>query len=42
MTWNTSLVKAEKVNIELWGYIETGEYICILLKMHESTNLGKH
>lgn len=25
MTWNTSLVKAEKVNIELWGYRETGE-----------------
>ncbi|XP_061590171.1 sushi domain-containing protein 2-like [Cololabis saira] len=25
MTWNTSLVKAERVNIELWGYSETGE-----------------
>lgn len=24
MTWNTSLVRAEKVNIELWGYRETG------------------
>ncbi|KAL4004587.1 protocadherin gamma subfamily A [Sarotherodon galilaeus] len=25
MTWNTSLVRAEKVNIELWGYRETGD-----------------
>ncbi|KAF7217070.1 sushi domain-containing protein 2 isoform X1 [Nothobranchius furzeri] len=25
MTWDTSLVNAEKVNIELWGYRETGE-----------------
>lgn len=25
MTWNTSLVNADKVNIELWGYTETGE-----------------
>uniref|UniRef100_A0A3Q3JPF9 Sushi domain containing 2 n=1 Tax=Monopterus albus TaxID=43700 RepID=A0A3Q3JPF9_MONAL len=25
MTWNTSLVRAELVNIELWGYRETGE-----------------
>ncbi|XP_035986604.1 sushi domain-containing protein 2-like [Fundulus heteroclitus] len=25
MTWNTTLVNAEKVNIELWGYRETGE-----------------
>ncbi|CAJ1070565.1 sushi domain-containing protein 2-like [Xyrichtys novacula] len=25
MTWNTSLVSAEEVNIELWGYRETGE-----------------
>ncbi|XP_013859200.1 sushi domain-containing protein 2 [Austrofundulus limnaeus] len=25
MIWNTSLVKAEKVNIELWGYREIGE-----------------
>ncbi|XP_051269108.1 sushi domain-containing protein 2-like [Dicentrarchus labrax] len=25
MTWNTSLVRAERVNIELWGYRETGE-----------------
>ncbi|XP_030004249.1 sushi domain-containing protein 2 [Sphaeramia orbicularis] len=25
MEWNTSLVRAEKVNIELWGYRETGE-----------------
>lgn len=24
MMWNTSLVRAEKVNIELWGYRETG------------------
>ncbi|XP_072311564.1 sushi domain-containing protein 2-like [Eucyclogobius newberryi] len=24
MTWNTSMVKADKVNIELWGYRETG------------------
>nr|XP_057920570.1 sushi domain-containing protein 2 isoform X3 [Doryrhamphus excisus] len=24
MTWNTSLVKADRVNIELWGYRETG------------------
>lgn len=29
MTWNTSLVRAERVNIELWGYRETGEYTCI-------------
>lgn len=28
MAWNTSLVRAERVNIELWGYRETGEYIC--------------
>ncbi|XP_034048817.1 sushi domain-containing protein 2 isoform X2 [Thalassophryne amazonica] len=25
MGWNKSLVRAEKVNIELWGYRETGE-----------------
>ncbi|KAL7376656.1 hypothetical protein ABVT39_012807 [Epinephelus coioides] len=25
MTWNTSLVIADRVNIELWGYRETGE-----------------
>lgn len=25
MTWDTSLVNAEKVNIELWGYRETGK-----------------
>uniref|UniRef100_A0A3B4ZQQ6 Sushi domain containing 2 n=1 Tax=Stegastes partitus TaxID=144197 RepID=A0A3B4ZQQ6_9TELE len=25
MTWNTSLVRADRVNIELWGYKETGE-----------------
>ncbi|KAI1901062.1 hypothetical protein AGOR_G00056270 [Albula goreensis] len=25
MTWNTSLVKAERVKVELWGYRETGE-----------------
>ncbi|KAM6902104.1 sushi domain-containing protein 2-like [Xenentodon cancila] len=25
MIWKTSLVKAERVNIELWGYRETGE-----------------
>ncbi|XP_067106580.1 sushi domain-containing protein 2 [Osmerus mordax] len=25
MTWNTSLVQADRVNIELWGYMETGE-----------------
>uniref|UniRef100_A0AAQ6ITR5 Sushi domain containing 2 n=1 Tax=Anabas testudineus TaxID=64144 RepID=A0AAQ6ITR5_ANATE len=25
MIWNTSLVKADRVNIELWGYRETGE-----------------
>lgn len=25
MTWNPSLVRADKVNIELWGYTETGE-----------------
>ncbi|KAM4634094.1 sushi domain-containing protein 2-like [Polymixia lowei] len=25
MTWNTSLVRAERVNVELWGYRETGE-----------------
>ncbi|KAK2819141.1 hypothetical protein Q5P01_024702 [Channa striata] len=25
MTWNISLVKAKSVNIELWGYRETGE-----------------
>ena len=24
MEWNSSLVKAETVNIELWGYSETG------------------
>ncbi|KAJ0057243.1 hypothetical protein NL108_002200, partial [Boleophthalmus pectinirostris] len=24
MTWNTSMVKADRVNIELWGYTETG------------------
>lgn len=29
MTWNISLVKAERVNIELWGYRETGECPCI-------------
>uniref|UniRef100_A0A3Q1GMK7 Sushi domain containing 2 n=1 Tax=Acanthochromis polyacanthus TaxID=80966 RepID=A0A3Q1GMK7_9TELE len=25
MTWDTSLVRADRVNIELWGYSETGE-----------------
>lgn len=25
MTWNTSMVRADRVNIELWGYRETGE-----------------
>lgn len=25
MTWNSSLVRAERVNIELWGYRETGK-----------------
>uniref|UniRef100_A0A8D2ZIM3 Sushi domain-containing protein 2-like n=1 Tax=Scophthalmus maximus TaxID=52904 RepID=A0A8D2ZIM3_SCOMX len=25
MTWNTSLVRAARVNVELWGYRETGE-----------------
>nr|XP_040054046.1 sushi domain-containing protein 2 [Gasterosteus aculeatus aculeatus] len=25
MTWNTSLVRAERVNVELWGYRETGK-----------------
>uniref|UniRef100_A0A665U098 Sushi domain containing 2 n=1 Tax=Echeneis naucrates TaxID=173247 RepID=A0A665U098_ECHNA len=25
MTWNISLVRSERVNIELWGYRETGE-----------------
>ncbi|XP_068430722.1 sushi domain-containing protein 2-like [Clinocottus analis] len=25
MTWNTSLVRAQRVNIELWGYRETGK-----------------
>ncbi|XP_056146411.1 sushi domain-containing protein 2-like [Lampris incognitus] len=25
MTWNTSLIRATKVNIELWGYRESGE-----------------
>ncbi|XP_020340683.1 sushi domain-containing protein 2 isoform X1 [Oncorhynchus kisutch] len=25
MTWNTSQVRAEKVNIELWGYMEKGD-----------------
>ncbi|KAM9841672.1 sushi domain-containing protein 2 [Aulostomus maculatus] len=25
MTWNTSLIRAERVNIELWGYRETGQ-----------------
>ncbi|KAI4889571.1 hypothetical protein NFI96_028903 [Prochilodus magdalenae] len=25
MTWNASLINAERVNIELWGYEETGE-----------------
>nr|XP_046231714.1 sushi domain-containing protein 2-like [Scatophagus argus] len=25
MTWDTSLVRAERVSIELWGYRETGE-----------------
>ncbi|TKS84488.1 Sushi domain-containing protein 2 [Collichthys lucidus] len=25
MTWNTSLVRAERVNIELWGYREAGK-----------------
>lgn len=25
MTWNSSLINAERVNVELWGYNETGE-----------------
>lgn len=25
MLWNSTLVKAERVNVELWGYDETGE-----------------
>lgn len=27
MTWNTSLVRAERVNVELWGYRETGGFV---------------
>lgn len=26
LLWNTSLVKAERLNIELWGYRESGQY----------------
>lgn len=26
MTWDTRLVRADKVNLELWGYRETGEH----------------
>lgn len=43
MTWNTSLVRGEKVNIELWGYRETGEYTSIntvtykLWRSHDSS-----
>ena len=25
MTWTPNLVRAERVNIEVWGYAETGE-----------------
>ncbi|KAL2092531.1 hypothetical protein ACEWY4_012329 [Coilia grayii] len=25
MTWNSSLIRAEKIDVELWGYNETGE-----------------
>lgn len=27
MTWNPTLVDAESVNLELWGYKETGESV---------------
>eukprot|EP00066_Takifugu_rubripes_P013973 XP_011603239.1 PREDICTED: sushi domain-containing protein 2 [Takifugu rubripes] len=48
MTWNPSLVRADKVNIELWGYRETGEpyetdwraewkYLYTLAKDHPNT-----
>lgn len=41
MTWNTSLVRAERVNIELWGYRETGEYTCLLTYRSHDYQLGK-
>lgn len=46
MTWNTSLVGAERVNIELWGYRETGEYTSIntaytLWRLHMTLNWVK-
>ncbi|KAJ0013128.1 hypothetical protein NQD34_017463 [Periophthalmus magnuspinnatus] len=48
MTWNTSMVKADTVNIELWGYRETGtaytndwaaewKYLYTLSKAHSNS-----
>uniref|UniRef100_A0A8C6TKN6 Sushi domain containing 2 n=1 Tax=Neogobius melanostomus TaxID=47308 RepID=A0A8C6TKN6_9GOBI len=48
MTWSTSMVNADKVNIELWGYRETGKsysndweaewkYLYTLAKDHSNT-----
>lgn len=34
LTWNSSLVRAEKVHLELWGYRETGEWGLCLMFTH--------
>lgn len=42
MVWNSSLINAERVNIELWGYEEFGEWNKNMLGMQiplKSNNL---
>lgn len=41
MIWNTSLVRAERVNIELWGYREIGKYKCNIYALKNSHNFIK-
>lgn len=36
MTWKSSLVRADKINIELWGYRETGKYYFMNLLLNQT------
>lgn len=44
MTWDRTQVNAERVNLELWGYMETGENVFSstleILKSHYRENSG--
>lgn len=35
MVWNSSLIKADRVNVELWGYDEFGEWNKSILLVFE-------